>query len=212
MKIIKPILLFLSWLTLSPLLFILDGRWKLLPKWLRIVLFVFSPLIIITIYCIFLLMSFTSEMKQYNLCKKLYKEECLHEFENREFHRLYELSDEEFGATLITLKEDCYKPIRTDRFIYHYCWPFCNRLYCKDCYDNDSYIENWHKDLLIIKACRVKNARCSHCCQEQLIFVLFKSPCSFWWNADGVSPALYCPRCNRILYYQRFRYPFDPVF
>ena len=49
MKIIKPILLFLSWLTLSPLLLILDGRWKLLPKWLRIVLFVVSPLVFIAV-------------------------------------------------------------------------------------------------------------------------------------------------------------------
>lgn len=44
--ILKAIVLFASWLTLSPLLLILDGRWKLLPKWLRIVLFVFSPLVL----------------------------------------------------------------------------------------------------------------------------------------------------------------------
>lgn len=44
---IKTIALFLSWLTLSPLMFILDGRWKLLPKWLRIVLFVLSPMMLI---------------------------------------------------------------------------------------------------------------------------------------------------------------------
>jgi len=45
--IIKSITLLLSWLTLSPLLLILDGRWKLLPKWLRVVLFVLSPLMLI---------------------------------------------------------------------------------------------------------------------------------------------------------------------
>lgn len=44
--IIKSIALFLSWLTFSPLLFILDGRWKLLPKWLRVLLFFVSPLIL----------------------------------------------------------------------------------------------------------------------------------------------------------------------
>lgn len=45
---IKPIIaLFLSWLTLSPLLLILDNRWKLLPKWLRIVLFVLSPMMLV---------------------------------------------------------------------------------------------------------------------------------------------------------------------
>ena len=44
--ILKGVALFLSWLTLSPLLLILDGRWKLLPKWLRIVLFVLSPLML----------------------------------------------------------------------------------------------------------------------------------------------------------------------
>ena len=46
---IKSITLFLSWLTLSSLLFILDGRWKLLPKWLRIVLFVLSPMMLVVI-------------------------------------------------------------------------------------------------------------------------------------------------------------------
>lgn len=45
--IIKSITLLLSWLTLSPLLLILDGRWKLLPKWLRVALFVLSPLMLI---------------------------------------------------------------------------------------------------------------------------------------------------------------------
>jgi hypothetical protein len=35
------------WLTLSSLLFILDGRWKLLPKWLCIVLFVLSPMMLV---------------------------------------------------------------------------------------------------------------------------------------------------------------------
>lgn len=44
---IKSIALFLSWLTLSPLLLIFDGRWKLLPKWLRVVLFVVSPMMLI---------------------------------------------------------------------------------------------------------------------------------------------------------------------
>ncbi len=47
--LIKSIALLLSWLTLSPLLLILDGRWKLLPKWLRIVLFVLSPLVLIAV-------------------------------------------------------------------------------------------------------------------------------------------------------------------
>ena len=43
----KAVALVISWLTLSPLLLILDGRWKLLPKWLRIVLFVVSPMMLI---------------------------------------------------------------------------------------------------------------------------------------------------------------------
>lgn len=47
--IIKSIALFFSWLTLSPLLLILDGRWKLLPKWLRVVLFLVSPMMLIII-------------------------------------------------------------------------------------------------------------------------------------------------------------------
>ncbi len=45
----KSIALVLSWLTLSPLLLILDGCWKLLPKWLRILLFFLSPLMLILI-------------------------------------------------------------------------------------------------------------------------------------------------------------------
>lgn len=46
-KGIKSVLLTVSWLTLSPLLLILDGRWMLLPKWLRIVLFVVSPMMLV---------------------------------------------------------------------------------------------------------------------------------------------------------------------
>lgn len=48
-NILKRTALAVSWLTLSPLLFILDGRWKLLPIWLRIVLFVLSPLVLIVL-------------------------------------------------------------------------------------------------------------------------------------------------------------------
>ena len=48
-SLIKAIALLLSWFTLSPLLLILDGRWKLLPKWLRIVLFVVSPMVLILV-------------------------------------------------------------------------------------------------------------------------------------------------------------------
>lgn len=47
--VFKSIALFFSWLTLSPLLLILDGRWKLLPIWLRIVLFVLSPMMMAVI-------------------------------------------------------------------------------------------------------------------------------------------------------------------
>ena len=47
--VFKAIALAISWLTLSPLLLILDGHWKLLPKWLRIVLFVLSPIMVIIV-------------------------------------------------------------------------------------------------------------------------------------------------------------------
>ena len=53
--LIKAIALFLSWFTLSPLMLILDGRWKLLPKWLRIVLFVLSPMMLIIVVVLALL-------------------------------------------------------------------------------------------------------------------------------------------------------------
>ena len=46
---LKSLALFISWLTLSPLLLIFDGRWKLLPKWLRIMLFVLSPMMLVII-------------------------------------------------------------------------------------------------------------------------------------------------------------------
>lgn len=46
---LKAVALAVLWLALSPLMLILDGRWKLLPKWLRIVLFVFSPMILIIV-------------------------------------------------------------------------------------------------------------------------------------------------------------------
>ena len=45
--LLKSIALAASWFTLSPLLLILDGRWKLLPKWLRIVLYVLSPMMLV---------------------------------------------------------------------------------------------------------------------------------------------------------------------
>jgi hypothetical protein len=44
---LKSLALFISWLTLSPLLLILDGRWKLLSKRLRKLFFFFSPLMLI---------------------------------------------------------------------------------------------------------------------------------------------------------------------
>jgi len=47
--LLKSLALFLSWLTVSPLLLILDGRWKLLPTWLRIVLFVLSPMMLMIV-------------------------------------------------------------------------------------------------------------------------------------------------------------------
>lgn len=53
--LIKAIALLLSWFTFSPLLLILDGRWKLLPKWLRVVLFVLSPMMLIIVVVLALL-------------------------------------------------------------------------------------------------------------------------------------------------------------
>ena len=53
--LIKAIALLLSWFTFSPFLLILDGRWKLLPKWLRVVLFVLSPMMLIIVVVLALL-------------------------------------------------------------------------------------------------------------------------------------------------------------
>ena len=69
---IKSITLFLSWLTLSPLLLILDGRWKLLPKWLRIVLFVLSPmmLIVVAVASIFGYLYFSEYYMQHHFVRR----------------------------------------------------------------------------------------------------------------------------------------------
>lgn len=48
-RIIKGATLVVAWFSLSPLLLILDGMWKLLPKWLRIVLFTLSPMVLIVV-------------------------------------------------------------------------------------------------------------------------------------------------------------------
>ena len=50
--LIKALALLLSWLTLSPLLLIMDGRWKLLPKWLRVVLLMLSPMMMVVLLVI----------------------------------------------------------------------------------------------------------------------------------------------------------------
>ncbi len=61
-----------SWLTLSPLLLILDGRWKLLPKWLRILLFVFSPmmLFVMAVVAIFGYMYYSEHYMQHHFVKR----------------------------------------------------------------------------------------------------------------------------------------------
>lgn len=71
-KVIKFIALFISWLTLSPLLLILDGRWKLLPKWLRIVLFVLSPmmLIVVAVASIFGYLYFSEYYMQHHFVRR----------------------------------------------------------------------------------------------------------------------------------------------
>ena len=48
--ILKAIVLVISWLTISPLFLIFDSWWKLLPKWLRITLFVLSPFMVIILF------------------------------------------------------------------------------------------------------------------------------------------------------------------
>ena len=70
--LIKTIVLILFWLTLSPLLLILDGRWKLLPKWLRIVLFVLSPmmLIVMAVASIFGYMYFSEYHMKHHFIKR----------------------------------------------------------------------------------------------------------------------------------------------
>ena len=70
--ILKGVALFLSWLTISPLLLIFDGRWKLLPKWLRIVLFVLSPLMlmVMAVASIFGYMYFSEYHMQHHFVRR----------------------------------------------------------------------------------------------------------------------------------------------
>lgn len=53
--ILKVLALILSWLLFSPLVLVLDGRWKLLPKWLRVLLFILSPMMLIVFLLIVLI-------------------------------------------------------------------------------------------------------------------------------------------------------------
>ena len=71
-KILKIISLILSWATLSPLLLILDGRWKLLPKWLRIVLFVLSPmmLVVMAVVAIFGYLYYSEHYMQHHFVRR----------------------------------------------------------------------------------------------------------------------------------------------
>ena len=66
--IFKAVALAVSWLTLSPLLLILDGRWKLLPKWLRFVLFVVSPMMVILYFIaiVFAYNGYQNYMRKYH--------------------------------------------------------------------------------------------------------------------------------------------------
>ena len=71
-NILKGLALFLLWFTLSPLLLILDGRWKLLPKWLRIVLFVLSPmmLVVMAVAAIFGYMYYSEYHMQHHFVRR----------------------------------------------------------------------------------------------------------------------------------------------
>ena len=86
--ILKAVALVASWLMLSPLLLILDGRWKLLPKWLRIVLFVLSPMIVILVWLALIFGSGLNEYKWSNQCEHRYEEAYAYEYEGAELHRL----------------------------------------------------------------------------------------------------------------------------
>lgn len=70
--LLKSIALAASWFTLSPLLLILDGRWKLLPKWLRIVLFVLSPmmLVVMAVVAIFGYLYYSEHYMQHHFVRR----------------------------------------------------------------------------------------------------------------------------------------------
>ena len=217
-KGLESIVLAVSWLTLSPLLLILDGRWKLLPKWLRIVLFIISPMMIILVLTGQAYGDYLIGKKRANLCEKLYDEAFYHETSDAKLEHLRVLSNEELSDIIEKLKDPSVDIIKRDRFANHF-WPSPNDYLQNEWYivsrvevlrslmakKSPEYPAFSHPELGIRSndVYRVMNKRCSHCFKKQLVFFEFSSPEKTWKNLCGrAGPVLYCPNCNRILYYE----------
>ena len=216
--ILKGLALLLSWLILSPLLLILDGRWKLLPKWLRIALFVISPLMVLLVLIGQAYGDYLIGKKRAKLCEKLYDEAFYHETSDAKLEHLRVLSNEELSQIIEKLKNPSEDIIKRDCFANHF-WP-----YTDDYFQNEWYIVSRVEVLRSLMAkksleypafshpelgirsndvYRVMDKRCSHCFKKQLVFFEFSSPEKTWKNLCGrAGPVLYCPNCNRILYYE----------
>ncbi|MBQ6101630.1 MAG: hypothetical protein IJK36_08530 [Bacteroidales bacterium] len=215
---LKCIVLAISWLTLSPLLLIMDGRWKLLPKWLRIVLFIISPMMIVLVLIGLVYVGYLIGTKRADLCEHLYDEAYYHENSDAKLEHLRVLSNEELSEIIEKLKDPSVYIIKRDHFAYHF-WRYPN-----DYLQNEDYVASRGAFLRSLMAkrspeysafshpelgirsndvYRVMDKRCSHCFKKQLIFFEFSSTENTWRNLCGrAGPVLYCPNCNRILYYE----------
>ena len=212
--ILKAVALVASWLMLSPLLLILDGRWKLLPKWLRIVLFVLSPMIVILVWLALIFGSGLNEYKWSNQCEHRYEEAYAYEYEGAELHRLRVLSGEEIDTLIADLKKKPGNRVEVHKFAHQKIGPAAIRDYGYDRYfereviidnlmekrnPNDTIELSWRN----IDVYSVKNVRCPHCWKKQVVLFEYCSPLWTWQNLCGRDgPMLYCPHCDRIIYYE----------
>ena len=210
--VFKSIALFFSWLTLSPLLLILDGRWKLLPKWLRIVLFVLSPMMLAMLWGMLLLGSYLTEMRWTLLSEHLYDVVIDYQCERGKLQRLRVLTDEVINTMIADLKELPSDQIEIHKYAYKIYWPSSNWIYDDDLsFERDgivAFLEESRKmdstgRIKRDNDCRVfavKHVRCNHCLRKKVVLLDYCTPLWTWQQLCGRGGSLlYCSHCHRML-------------
>lgn len=209
---LKCIVLAISWLTLSPLLLIMDGRWKLLPKWLRIVLFVVSPMMIAALWSMLLLGSYLTEIRWSVLSERLYDEVFEYQCKGTRLRRLRVLTDEEINALIADLKEQPNDQIELYKYAYKIYWPSSNWIYDNDLsFERDDIIAFLEESRRMdcagrikgdndCKVFAVKHARCNHCLRKKVVLLDYSTPLWTWQHLCGRGGSiLYCAHCNKML-------------